>query len=125
MHVIPPIPGYTVITELNHLNILGGLLKQFLIHFSISYIPQNIIRAFEEKKRKDQCVETTDILSIHKVTLTQFNYSYIFINALDGLQAEVCKALLETLHSIFTTVGTVGFFLTGWPHIAIEEGQKV
>jgi len=106
-------------------NILGSLLKQFLIHFGTSYIPQDVIKALEEKKRRGQRVETTDILWMLKVTLTQFNHSYICIDALDELQAEVRKALLETLRSIFATVRTVGFFLTGRPHIATELNARL
>jgi len=101
-------------------NIMGSLLKQFLVHIGKSHILQDIIRLLEQKKERGQRVETTDILQMLKVTLTQFNHSYVCIDALDELQAEVRKALLETLHNISTTVGTVGIFLTGRPHIATE-----
>jgi len=103
---------------------MGSLLKQFLIHTGASHIPEDVIRLLGEKKRKDQRVETTDILQMLKATLTQFNHSYVCIDALDELQAEVRQTLLETLHSVFTDVGKVGIFLTGRPHIAAELNAK-
>lgn len=105
-------------------NIMGSLLKQFLIHIGTSHIPEDVIILLGEKKRKDQRVEITDILEMLKVTLAQPSRSYVCIDALDELQAEVRKALLDTLHGVFMTVGTLGIFVTGRPHIAAELNAK-
>ena len=106
-------------------NIMGSLLKQLLFYTGTSHILQDVIKLLAGMKRKGQQIETADILQILKATLAQFNRSFICIDALDELQADVRKTLLETLHNISTTVGTVRFFLTGRPHIATELSSRL
>lgn len=106
-------------------NILGSLLKQFLIHIGTPHIHHDAVKLLEDIKKKDKRVETTDILHMLKVTLAQFNNSFICIDALDELQPEIRKTLLEALHSILTTVRTVCLFLTGRPHIAVDLNAKL
>ena len=92
----------------------------------ILHVPDRVRSVLEETERKGKKVETTDIIDMVKLTLPQFRRSFICIDALDELQPDVRKALLNTLYKDFTTSDrAVQLFLTGRPHIPQEVNESL
>lgn len=99
-------------------NILGSLLRQFLITVP-EPIPTEIIQELDNIRNCDMKAETPDILRWLKIRLRKLRRAFICIDAVDELELEVRKQLFGKLRELTNT----RLFLTGRGHIE-DEIQK-
>lgn len=104
-------------------NILGSFLRQFLT--SLPHIPGNLQARLEDIRKKYKSLETTDALDMLKHALQELEGSFICIDALDELEPNTRRQLLEKLKelSIYKS-NRHRLFLTGREHIKSEIHGK-
>ncbi|KAF8421814.1 ankyrin repeat-containing domain protein [Tirmania nivea] len=102
-------------------NILGSFLHQFLTSSSILHIPDQVIKTLKEVKKRNTKVEFGDVLAMLKLILEQFDDSFLCIDALDELEPQTRRKLLDILSNKLQ-VGTKAprLFFTGRLHIQSE-----
>jgi len=97
-------------------HILGSFLKQ-LLSTAIYAVPEAIISELEAIQRRGKRVETSDVTQMLKSMVSQLNFCFLCIDALDELEPRVRLELLKLLQSEFSVTR---IFLTGRSHIQLE-----
>ncbi|KAF8421777.1 ankyrin repeat-containing domain protein [Tirmania nivea] len=101
-------------------NILASFLHQFLTSASLLHIPDQVIKTLREVKKRNTKVEVGDVLAMLKLILEQLDGSYFCIDALDELEIQTRRKLLDILSNIQLGTKTMRLFFTGRPHMQSE-----
>ena len=110
-------------------NILGSILRQLLLNSPTGkiHIPEELLNTLKAFQKQGKSVGTGGILAMLKITLQQFNYCFVCIDALDELQTTIRRKLLHILRNHISPAGssekTLRLFLTGRPHISQEINE--
>ena len=106
-------------------NILGSFIHQFLMSSAFPHIPATLLTSLEEIRNKGKSLEATDALDMLKNILQELEGSFICIDALDELEPNIRRQLLEKLKELAThTSNRHRLFLTGREHIKSEVYRK-
>jgi len=102
-------------------HILGCFVYQLLASDDLPHIPDQAIEKLKEVKRQNTRVELGDILAILKLLLEQLDGTFFCIDALDELEPQTRRRLIDILTSKqqLGTKNTLLFF-TGRPHMRSE-----
>lgn len=100
-------------------HILGSFLHQFLTSASLPHIPNQVIEKLKEVKKRNLKLQLEDILAMLKFISAQLDGSFLCIDALDELEPQTRRKLLDILSNDLGTK-TTRLFFTGRPHIQSE-----
>jgi hypothetical protein len=96
-------------------NIIGDLLKQFII--PMSSVPSTIETIIQKNKNEQKKLELADACHMLSLALASYTNTYICIDALDECVASHRKIILQTLAQISRDCPTVRIILTGRPTV--------
>jgi hypothetical protein len=102
-------------------HILGCFLHQILTDGNLLHIPDNVIEKLKEIKKRNMKVKLEDILAMFKLILMELEGSFFCIDALDELEPQTRRILLNILsNELQLGTKTTRLFFTGRPHIQSE-----
>ncbi|KAF8421801.1 hypothetical protein EV426DRAFT_671737, partial [Tirmania nivea] len=104
-------------------NILGSFLHQFLANTGLLHIPEQVITKLKEVKKRNSKVELENILVMLKAILEQLDNSFFCIDALDELEPQTRRDLLDNLKNLQLGTKAPRLFFTGRPHMQNEVHQ--
>ena len=111
-------------TKQTLVNILGSLLHQFLTSDALLHIPPEVVEVLENIRKKHESLAAQDAIHMLKLTLQQLVGSFICIDALDELELNTRRQLLEKLKEMTTHTTHLRLFLTGRKHIQPEVHKQ-
>ncbi|RPB25174.1 hypothetical protein L211DRAFT_783598, partial [Terfezia boudieri ATCC MYA-4762] len=102
-------------------HILGSFLHQLLTGATLLHIPDQIIQTLKQVKKPNTQVELGGILAMLKLISPQLDGLFVCIDALDELEPQTRRDLLEVLSNELQ-LGTKNtrLFFTGRPHMEKE-----
>ena len=101
------------------IHILGCFLHQLLAGADIPHIPDQVIEKLKEVKKRNTKLGLGDVLAMIKLLLEQLDGIFFCIDALDELEPQTRRRLLDIL-SMQLGTKTVRLFFTGRPHMQSE-----
>ena len=101
--------------------ILGSFLHQLLTGAGLLHIPNEVIDKLKGVEERNTKVELGDVLAMLKVVLARVDSSFLCIDALDELEPQTRRQLLEILSNELQLGGkTIRLFFTGRLHMQSE-----
>ena len=104
------------------MHILGSFLRQLLITAKVP-IPDQVIYNLQDIRGLGGKVGIEDILVLLKMQLQQLKCAFICIDAVDELEPNVRRQLLDTLKELATN--NTRLFLTGRDHVENEIQNRL
>ena len=102
-------------------HILGCFLHQLLTSTDLLHIPDQVIQELRQVKKRNAKVELGAIVVMLKLLLEQLDDSFFCIDALDELEPQTRRRLLDILSNKLQLGATnARLFFTGRPHMQSE-----
>jgi len=101
-------------------HILGSFLHQLLTGAGLLHIPNEVIDKLEAVEERKTKVELGDVLVMLKFILARVDSSFLCIDALDELEPQTRRKLLDILSNELQLGNKTRLFFTGRPHMQSE-----
>ncbi|KAF8421792.1 hypothetical protein EV426DRAFT_189114 [Tirmania nivea] len=102
------------------IHILGSFIHQFLTSASLLHIPDQVIKTLKDVKTQNTKVDIEDILFMLILIVEQLDNLFFCIDALDELELQTRRDLLDILSYMQFRTKTTRLFFTGRPDIQSE-----